>query len=81
VATDIPGTVESLTHGRDGVVVPRGDADALAEAILAAVANRQDATRLGVAAAATFQARFTEPPMKQAYWEVYRHLLGEKGLA
>jgi glycosyltransferase involved in cell wall biosynthesis len=81
VATDIPSTVESLTHGRDGVVVPRADAAALAEAILAAAANRQEMHRLGGAAAATFQARFTERPMKQAYWEVYRELLAAKGLA
>ncbi len=81
VATDIPGTRESLTHGRDALLVGRGDADALAEGILGVVTNRQDAHRLGAAAAATFRARFTEPPMKQAYWEVYRDVMREKGLA
>ena len=60
VATDIPGTRESLTHGHDGLLVPPGDADALGKAIADVVTNRQEAGRLGAAAAETFHARFTE---------------------
>jgi glycosyltransferase involved in cell wall biosynthesis len=50
VASDTPGLVQCVTHGRDGLVVPAGDAEALAGAIARASADRPSLRDLGVAA-------------------------------
>ena len=53
VATDADGLVDVLTHGKDALVVPRGDAAALAAAIITLLDNPSLAAQLGAAARRT----------------------------
>jgi glycosyltransferase involved in cell wall biosynthesis len=53
VATDADGLVDVLTHGRDAVIVPKRDANALADAIVRLMADPGERARLGAAARAT----------------------------
>ena len=50
VATDADGLVDVLTHGKDALVVPRGDAAALAGAITTLLDNTSLAAQLGAEA-------------------------------
>jgi glycosyltransferase involved in cell wall biosynthesis len=49
VATDIPGNRDVATEGREGLLVPPGDVDALARAIARLLEDRALAGRLGAA--------------------------------
>jgi glycosyltransferase involved in cell wall biosynthesis len=53
VATDADGLVDVLTHGKDALVVPRGDAAALAAAITRLLDNPSLAAQLGAEARST----------------------------
>jgi glycosyltransferase involved in cell wall biosynthesis len=53
VATDADGLVDVLTHGKDALVVPRGDAAALAAAIITLLDNPSLAAELGAEARRT----------------------------
>jgi phosphatidylinositol alpha-mannosyltransferase len=50
VASDIAGYRDVVTHGRDGVLVPRGDATRLAEALRDLALDPVETHRLGLAA-------------------------------
>jgi glycosyltransferase involved in cell wall biosynthesis len=58
VATDSEGPSEILHDGIDGVLVPRGDAERLAEALDGLIADQQHANRLGANAHRHAQATF-----------------------
>jgi len=53
VATNADGLVDVLTHGKDALVVPRGDAAALAGAIVTLLDNPSLAAQLGAEARST----------------------------
>ena len=53
VATDIPGYASVLTHGREGLLVPRKDPQALALALVRLLADRELRVDLGTAGEAT----------------------------
>lgn len=53
VATDWPGPLEIVEHGVNGLIVPRGDAGALAAAVRRLVADRALRDRLAAGAAAS----------------------------
>lgn len=53
VATDWPGPCEIVEHGVNGLIVPRGDADALAAAVRRLVVDRALRERLAAGAAAS----------------------------
>ena len=53
VATDWPGPLEIVEHGVNGLIVPSGDADALAAAVRRLVADRALRDRLAAGAAAS----------------------------
>jgi glycosyltransferase involved in cell wall biosynthesis len=50
VGSDTPGILQCVTDGRDGKIVPAGDAQALADAIAWAAADRAAVRDLGIAA-------------------------------
>lgn len=68
VSTDCPhGPREIITHGRDGFLVPNGDAHAIADALLHLI--NDDALRLAMGRAAVHTARTFEPQHAAARYE------------
>ena len=59
VTTDTCGVPEVLTDGEDGVLVPAGDADALAQALIAVLTDAPRAAALGAAAGRRVRTAFT----------------------
>jgi glycosyltransferase involved in cell wall biosynthesis len=70
-ASDVGGIPEVIEHGRNGVLVAPGDAAALAAAIGALIEDRESCERLGAAARATIQARFSFDRMVDAFHSLY----------
>jgi glycosyltransferase involved in cell wall biosynthesis len=71
VATPVGGTAELVVDGETGVLVPPGDADALAAAIAALVADPDRARRLGEAGSRRVRHDFSEQTMTARVLEVY----------
>jgi phosphatidyl-myo-inositol alpha-mannosyltransferase len=70
VASDIPGYREVVRDGRDGLLVPPGDADALAAAVLRILGDRSLARRLSTAGrerAERYRWERVVPEIEQAY--------------
>lgn len=61
VTADTPGARELLTDGVDAILVPAGDAVALAAAVRRLAADPALATRIGDAGRATYEERASEP--------------------
>jgi glycosyltransferase involved in cell wall biosynthesis len=76
VATDAPGPAELV--GTAGVVVPAGDANALAGAIEAVAADGSLRRRLGRAARTRSRGFWSEEQMVEAIEAVYLKLVGER---
>jgi glycosyltransferase involved in cell wall biosynthesis len=55
VATDADGLLDVLTHGRDALIVPKRDGDALANGIVALMDDPEERRRLAAAARTTGQ--------------------------
>jgi glycosyltransferase involved in cell wall biosynthesis len=79
VATDVPGCREVVRNGREGCLVPIGDTDAAAQALVRLAGDRELRLRLGAAAHARFQQRFTVAAVKAAFIQLYRTLLAAPG--
>src|SRR5262249_11282038 len=60
VVTDVRGCREAVTHGQNGLLVPRGDVRALSEAILAILTNRPKAEQMGARGRQMALERFDE---------------------
>lgn len=75
VATDAEGTRNVIEHDRTGLLVPRSDPRALAEAILRLLSDPQESARLASAARATAVQRFSVDAMVAKYAALYRELL------
>jgi glycosyltransferase involved in cell wall biosynthesis len=78
VATRVGGTPEALVDGRTGLLVPPGDVDALAGAIVRLLEAPELATRLGQAARQLIADRFSIDRMAATTEELYRELLVQK---
>lgn len=76
VSTRIAGTPEQIVDGETGVIVPPGDAPALAAAIGALLAEPSVRARMGEAARERFERCFTAEKAVAAYMDLYRRLLG-----
>ena len=74
VATRIRGVKELIRDGIDGLLVPPGDAHALATGIRMLLEGPAMARRLGVAAAKRVEADFTEAGMAGSYRTLWRQL-------
>ena len=74
VATDVRGIRELLTDGEDSLLVPGGDAEALAAALRRVLEDEALAARLAEAGTALV-APYTETRMVDAYLETYERLL------
>lgn len=75
VATAVGGNVELLEHGVTGTLVPSGDVDAMATALLEDLAQPQQARQRGEAARGVVQRRFSLDSMVAAYGDLYERLL------
>jgi len=75
IATDVPGCREIVIHEKTGLLVPVGDAQALAAAILRLVRSPQQRVRFGVAARRLVEERFAAALVGQAAVALYRRLL------
>jgi glycosyltransferase involved in cell wall biosynthesis len=75
VATDVPGCREVARDGKEGILVPFGDSDAPARALTALAADQALRQRLGGAANARFQERFTATAVRLTVRELYRSLV------
>jgi glycosyltransferase involved in cell wall biosynthesis len=75
VATDVPGCREVVRQGREGYLVPPGDVDAAAHALVALAGDQTLRRRLGAAANARFHERFTIAAVTAVFADLYRSLL------
>jgi L-malate glycosyltransferase len=71
VATETEGALELIHPGETGLLVPIGDVDKLAEAILMLLENRDARARMGKAAQQTAAARFDVARMISETEEIY----------
>jgi glycosyltransferase involved in cell wall biosynthesis len=79
VATDVPGCREVVRQGREGYLVPFGDIDAAAQALVELAADQALRLRLGAAAKARFHERFTVAAVMAVFTDLYRSLLAAPG--
>jgi glycosyltransferase involved in cell wall biosynthesis len=74
VATAVGGLPELLEHGRTGLLVPPGDAAALAAALRQLLADPQRARRIGEAARAEARRRFSHERMIADLVDLYEEV-------
>lgn len=83
VASRCGGLTEIVQDGRTGILVPPGDAEALAEALLRLLGNRELAEQMGRAGREVALARFSEGAfvdrLEQLHQELYQKSLKANG--
>jgi glycosyltransferase involved in cell wall biosynthesis len=77
VATDVVGCREVIRDGIEGILVPRGDIAATAEALARLASDKALRERMGVAARARFVARFTESEVMATVKSLYERVAVE----
>jgi glycosyltransferase involved in cell wall biosynthesis len=76
VASDVTGCREVVRDGVEGLLVPLGDVDAAARALVRLAGDTALRLRLGTAAHARFAERFTEAAVVRTMTEFYARLRG-----
>lgn len=76
VATDVPGCRDLVAHERTGLLVPYGDATALARALLRLLTQRNEASELAQEAQACVERDWHIDRMFEEYAALYRECLG-----
>jgi glycosyltransferase involved in cell wall biosynthesis len=71
VATDAPGTVDLVEGGETGVLVPRGDSHALAEAAVSLLRDPERRRALAARARRLVLERYSVEKMVRAYERLY----------
>jgi glycosyltransferase involved in cell wall biosynthesis len=74
IATDVIGVREVIDHGRTGLLVPEGDALALADAIALLLSSPAMAEQLGRAARQMVQEQFNLDTMNERYTRLLKQL-------
>ncbi|HWX85639.1 MAG TPA: glycosyltransferase family 4 protein [Xanthobacteraceae bacterium] len=75
VATDVPGCREVVRDGKEGILVPLGDTEAAGRALATLAADPALRRRLGAAANARFNERFTAAAVRETVRNLYRSLV------
>ncbi len=78
VTNDVPGCREVVRDGEEGFLVPLGDTEAAARAMVKLALDPALRARLGAAANARFRDRFTEQAVKEVVAGLYRSMLDVK---
>ena len=78
LATDVAGVPEAIRHGRDGLIVPPGDADRLAAAVAGIVRGHFDWSAMRASAAARQSQLFSDDSMAAGVADVYREVLADQ---
>lgn len=78
IATDAPGPLSLLGTKDSGAIVPIGDRDALATALMGLIADPHERERAGARAASRSRLFWTEVDMVDAIERLYRGLLGAR---
>ena len=81
VATDVGGVRELLVSGETGFIVPPGDAQAVADAVLAVLRAPESALRTAAAARRRVETEFTVDAMVRRTMELYERCLARTGPA
>jgi len=76
VASDIGGIPEQITHGRDGLLVPPGDADALARTVARLLSDPDRAQRIGAAGRVRVETRLRPDEHLRRLRRVYAEVGG-----
>ena len=71
VATDIPGCREIVRHGENGLLIPTSNPQALAEAILQLISDRELRARMGRRSREIAEAEFSEAYVVQQTINIY----------
>jgi glycosyltransferase involved in cell wall biosynthesis len=79
VVTDVGGNPEMVRHGREGLLVPRGDAGATAAALLQILDDPVTAAALGAAGRAHVLENYRLEQTIQSYFRLYQRLCRQKG--
>jgi len=80
VVTNVKGNREVVEHDRNGLLVPLGDVQALADAIIELLTDREKARRMGQEGRRMALERFDERLVFEKVKAEYVRLLREKGL-
>lgn len=75
VASAAGGLADSVVDGRTGLLVPRGDPAALADAIVRVLSSREEAESMGAAGRRRALSDFQESAVVDAFTRLYRELL------
>jgi glycosyltransferase involved in cell wall biosynthesis len=75
VAADVEGVCEAVRHGQDGVIVPAGDHQAIAQAAADVIAGRYDWSAMRQSAIERQARMFSDRRMAEGVAEVYRQVL------
>ncbi len=79
IATAVDGNAEVVQEGENGILVPPGDRDALAAAMLQLLTDREAAARLGRQGRSRVH-EFSAEKMVQDHHQLYQELLAARGL-
>jgi glycosyltransferase involved in cell wall biosynthesis len=77
VVSDAGGLPESVVHDETGLIVPAGDANALVEALVDLLTDRQKANQMGLAGRQRALAHYDRPRIVERIIALYEEVLGE----
>jgi glycosyltransferase involved in cell wall biosynthesis len=81
IASETAGIPEALTNGREGLLVPPGNLDALTHALESLLTDKERRERLGAAASQRAHREFTIEVMTDRYLSVYNRHIGVRDAA
>jgi glycosyltransferase involved in cell wall biosynthesis len=77
VATDVGGIPEAVAHNKTGILVPPGNQDAIASALLELIENQTMRKAYGTAGRKRFLRYFTDSAMAEQTMALYRRVLAK----